>query len=165
MGFKEIYHALCEWADARNLNDVNVQYLKYKEESGELAAHFLKGKTEFLQDDLGDTMVTVFMVGRLNGQGEEIAEQLEFAASTVNIDPSRIAYFLRLLDEEVMLMANAGYACYATIASMIVQIGACIGESPYKSLLAAWNEIKNRKGKTVNGAFVKDADIKNETHG
>lgn len=46
---------------------------------------------------------------------------------------------------------------FVTLIILCLQLGL----TPQEGLSAAWDEIKNRKGKTINGVFVKNEESKN----
>ena len=94
----DLIKSIEQWAAARELDngDSARQMLKTIEELGETAGALAKGRTEELEDGIGDTVVTLVILAMQNGL-------------TLN-----------------------------------------------QCLLAAWNEIKDRTGKTVDGVFVKD---------
>lgn len=98
--FKELSESVIKWANDRNLlqaENHKSQFLKFIEESGELAQGILKNNDELIKDSFGDVLVTLII----------LAKQLDYD-----------------LEE-----------CLET----------------------AYNEIKDRKGKTSNGTFIKES--------
>lgn len=89
------------WAIIRGLDESNPrdQYIKLQEETGEIAAALLKGKTDELKDGIGDAFVVLTILAMQLG----------------------------------------------------TSIEECVG--------LAYNEIKDRKGKMVDGVFIKEADL------
>lgn len=164
LSFTQLYAHLDAWATQRGIDNIDAQYLKYKEESGELAASILKGRTDQLMDDLGDTIVTVFMIARLKRLGGRLAQELEksWQRSSYNISASEA---LITLDIELVAMfrseRNDTLIHDAIIVAMRIRIqrlARSINLDPLAALNAAWNEIKDRRGKTVNGSFIKESD-------
>ena len=96
--FKELSGSVIDWAKQRELlspENAKSQYLKFIEESGELARGILKADATETEDAFGDVLVTLII----------LAEQLGY-----NLE---------------------------------------------RCLQTAYNEIKSREGKTVNGTFIK----------
>ena len=96
--FKELSGSVIDWAKQRELlspENAKSQYLKFIEESGELARGILKSDETETEDAFGDVLVTLII----------LAEQLGY-----NLE---------------------------------------------RCLQTAYNEIKSREGKTVNGTFIK----------
>lgn len=99
MKFEELQEKIIEWGKDRDLlkqENAPKQFMKFIEESGELARGILKDDKELIADSIGDVLVTLII----------LSEQL-------------------------------GY-----------DMTACLG--------AAYYEIKDRKGETVNGTFIKE---------
>lgn len=96
--FKELSGSVIDWARQRELlspENAKSQYLKFIEESGELARGILKSDATETEDAFGDVLVTLII----------LSEQLGY-----NLE---------------------------------------------RCLQAAYNEIKSREGKTINGTFIK----------
>lgn len=99
MNFKELSESVIKWANDKNLlepENHKSQYLKFIEESGELAQGILKNNEDLIEDSLGDVLVTLII----------LAEQL---------------------DHDLV-----------------------------ECLETAYNEIKDRQGRTVDGTFIKN---------
>ena len=97
--FKELSGSVIDWARQRELlspENAKSQYLKFIEESGELARGILKADATETEDAFGDVLVTLII----------LAEQLGY-----NLE---------------------------------------------RSLKTAYNEIKSREGKTIDGTFIKN---------
>ena len=97
--FEELNSLVLEWAKQRNLlhwENSTRQYLKFVEESGEIARGMLKQDEPAIIDGIGDTLVTLII----------LSNQLGF--------------------------------------------------DPVNCLEMAYNEIKDRKGVTVGGTFIKE---------
>lgn len=99
MNFKELSESVIKWANDKDLlrpENHKSQYLKFIEESGELAQGILKNNEDLIEDSLGDVLVTLII----------LAEQL---------------------DHDLV-----------------------------ECLETAYNEIKDRQGRTVDGTFIKN---------
>lgn len=96
--FKELSESVINWANDKNLlqaENHKSQFLKFIEESGELAQGILKNNNELIEDSFGDVLVTLII----------LAKQLDYDL--------------------------------------------------VECLETAYNEIKDRKGKTIDGTFIK----------
>ena len=97
--FKELSKSVIEWANDKNLlepENHKSQFLKFIEESGELAQGILKNDNGLIEDSLGDVLVTLII----------LAKQLDYDL--------------------------------------------------VECLETAYNEIKDRKGQTIDGTFIKN---------
>lgn len=90
-----------QWSVNKNLDNGNPdrQALKFYEEAGEIGAALSRNKLDDLKDGIGDTVVTLIILGQQHGM--TLQECLQFA----------------------------------------------------------YDEIKGRKGKTINGTFIKESDL------
>ena len=96
--FKELSESVINWANDKNLlqaENHKSQFLKFIEESGELAQGILKNNNELIEDSFGDVLVTLII----------LAKQLDYDL--------------------------------------------------VECLETAYNEIKDRKGQTIDGTFIK----------
>lgn len=108
MRMDELTRNVLAWAADRNLiegSTVEKQFVKLVEEVGELAAGLARGKTEVIDDALGDVMVIC-----------------------------------------IIMCAQRG-------------------STPANILEDVWNIIKDRKGKMVDGVFIKENDAMMAGHG
>lgn len=97
--FKELENSVLIWANERGLlqpGNHKAQFLKFIEESGELAQGILKNNDELIEDSFGDVLVTLII----------LAKQLDYDL--------------------------------------------------VECLETAYNEIKDRTGKTIDGTFIKE---------
>lgn len=188
--FSEIYAHLDVWATERGIDNIQMQYLKYKEESGELAASILKGRTQQIEDDLGDTIVTILMVARLAKLGKALAlglDQIDRNDFSIYIGnplferishplifgdtTERVAVCIKELDTLLISLSTFQAEDVAEenleqesdlkedCELVLLLLARELNLDPLTALNAAWNEIKDRRGKTVNGSFVKTADL------
>ena len=166
-----------QWAEERNLMQGSTpqkQMLKLMEEFGELCAGIAKNKPEIVnKDSIGDCTVVLIILSRQLGLGSEY----NFATLKERFEmPQRFTTELCCLDFAVH---------YGNLALSIGMVDSFqLGISPasitfdlircYGSLLAichslkldvqdclqhAYNQIKDRKGKMINGVFVKEEDL------
>jgi len=163
---QQLIQQVQEWANERGLNkaeQVRNQFLKVMSEYGETCdaiLHREKNGDKDLIDGLGDIIVTLIVICHIKG--------VEFKASNTDVkfdshfDPD--IYFGNILYELYALNKAAFYnqehttfmhRCSEVCTELYSYINH-FGFTPEQCLQAAYNEIKDRKGVTVNGTFIKD---------
>ena len=139
---KELIFKVEEWAKERGLLNpefAEAQYLKFIEECGKTARAILKKDEAGIIDGFGDIAVTVII----------LAKQLDchLLIKDTQFTAKSFKYFLDPIDSEYVSQYSLTY------------LDACsrfYGYDLQMCLESAYNEIKNRKGKTENGTFVKE---------
>lgn len=160
MKFNELIEHVQQWSIDKGLDQQNgeKQFVKIFEEAGELAAGICKDNLELVKDSIGDVYVTLIIY----------AQQLDlnFVSFETDVRPlSATRPFERL----VHLIADNNPTTAtselfdATLA--LSSIANYYDLTPTECLQCAWNEIKNRTGKMINGSFVKSADLEKGEHG
>lgn len=152
----ELIENVINWADEKGLlrpENAEAQYLKVLEETGETAKAILKPadhqyfidlgqtKEEAIKDGFGDMAVTVIILAK-----QTECDLLDVGCGLVASDDNF---------DQLMVMVSRHYVS----AGSLIQIDAMAqsyGFSLKECLEAAWNEIKDRTGKLVDGSFVKD---------
>lgn len=171
--------AVLGWAHERNLIEGSTcrkQLAKTCEEFGELAAGLNKGKRELIKDGVGDVLVTLIIANGCAGSTGIFRSEpqenywLEFSVC----DPSKLDYsevVLRLLYELDYITERSNTVLYTwrteRMRYMIrwLKVAAQWAEcSMAECLQVAWLEIKDRKGRMIDGVFVKEADLPPEQH-
>ena len=164
------------WAHERNLikgSTCRKQLAKTCEEFGELAAGLNKGKRALIKDGVGDVLVTLIIANGCAGgeylfSSEEACNDWIAPAPQVrSMEASDVV--LSLLYELVLELA---YICRNSEPADVYRTGrmkdmiralnaasAFAGCSLAECLQVAWLEIKDRKGRMVDGVFVKEADL------
>lgn len=169
-----------KWAVARNLIDGSTpqkQMLKLMEEFGELCGGVAKNKPEVIKDSIGDCFVVLVILKRQLGI---TGSYYDFSTLTEKFKmPSRFTVELACLDFGVHygelarcigLVDSFGIGIYPS--NIEFNLIRCFG-----SLLAiictqnlkiedcvqyAYNQIKDRKGRMIDGVFVKEEDLPND---
>lgn len=173
---RQLIQQIEQWAEDRNLikgSTPQKQMLKLMEEFGELCGGIAKNKPEVIKDSIGDCFVVMVIMRRQLGLGSQYSlDELEKRFET----PVKFNTELACLDFGVH------YGILAKTISMFDRFG--IGFYPsnivfdfircYGSLLAicrslkidikdcaqhAYDQIKDRKGKMIDGVFVKEEDL------
>lgn len=142
MNYKEIKPLVIEWAKAKNLTDSSKQYLKIFEEVGELGKAMLQNDLEEIKDAIGDICVTLIIYEYQEGDW-----LLDNIYDVSNLDLTKEELFKELINH----ISDMEFPL-----STLNEIADRYNSTLNDCLLLAWNTIKNRTGKTVNGTFIKD---------
>lgn len=148
-----------QWSVERGLNtaDPNKQRLKLWEEFGELNASIARDDREGAIDAIGDMLVVMIIYKQQLGYG---SNEL-FYPKQYNVD------FLSRLDD-TSLIDYIGHGIYDSRSyieglGMIVEnltvLAYRLSTNLEECLAAAYDEIKDRRGKMINGVFVKESDL------
>ena len=147
-----------KWSIERKLNvaDPNMQRLKLWEEFGELNAAVARDNRDDVVDAIGDMCVVMII----------LCQQLNYNAAdyfnSVNVK------YLKHLDV-VTLLDYTGYGIVGmrsriTNITNVIDTLTVIAErydtTLEECLIAAYKVIKDRKGKMINGVFVKESDYR-----
>lgn len=156
----ELITSVEEWAIERNLHtaDPNKQILKLMEELGELAEGMAKGNEKAIYDGIGD-MKVVLTILKMQLENND--------RSTVNISNSILSllmYEVGLLAREVLFSKDiVDIKQYIRKVEMNLDSLCDSMEITLESCTElAYNEIKDRKGKMIDGVFVKQEDLKGQ---
>jgi uncharacterized 18.2 kDa protein in rep-hol intergenic region len=171
---KELIGKIAQWAKDRNLilgSTPQKQFIKLMEEFGELCAGIARNDKEKIKDSIGDCGVVIIILIeqlKVNQFNLEIAfraknyevvksEVLCLRASSVLGSASDLLMYMTSSDSKYKL---ADFLCRFTY--YISRISLNFGLNFESCLISAYNEIKDRKGKMVDGVFVKEEDLNKE---
>ena len=147
MNKEERYKQLCEqvvaWAKERDLIDpknAGKQYLKFLEEVGETARAILKNDKPQIIDGFGDIAITMIILG------EQLKRRYTLSCTNTIIEMDL---------HEVVRRVSPDF-CNPSAMNFLHDAAARYGLDLVECLESAYNEIKDRKGKTVNGSFHKE---------
>lgn len=154
-----------QWFIDRNLHEVNPvkQFEKLMEESGELFEGIAKGKTELIYDALGDMQVVLIGLEQQINNGAQIEaspQEMELLLMVHSLGELAQKLYKHVFHDETQLPFIR-----PELLSLQGQIHALAihnGTSADDCLQIAYDEIKNRKGKMVDGVFVKHEDLAND---
>lgn len=141
---KEYQNLIIDWAEKRNITGKECapkQRLKLIEEVGETARAILKNDREEYIDGIGDSFVVLTILAKQVGE--------PFDVEVIEDD------FYKGLDMSELL-ASIIYAEYNVNFEVFLEICSRLDIDIVECVSSAWNEIKDRKGKTENGVFLKD---------
>lgn len=151
-----------QWSIDRGLDkaDSEKQLLKLYEEFGELASGLAKGNKEVVKDSIGDVVVVLIILAQQKGVKSisdfcvifdhlSINDLMPRAAELIGLISLRIRKTNDEIEEYIVRLIS----CLRTIAkSENLNFEDCLSQ--------AWNEIKDRKGKLIDGVWVKEEDLK-----
>lgn len=154
------------WAADRNLIEgskpVN-QFDKLFEENGENAGHSARGKLDLVPDDLGDMFVVITILAAQLGLNVPLAKAQTYEGSDTLCSTIRLSLYAELghlvvlvdkrcLDSDIEFsLGEVAYLLRRQAQDLGTTLEACVDN--------AWNEIKDRKGRMIDGVFVKEADL------
>ena len=151
-----------QWFVDRNLHEANPvkQFLKLMEESGELFEGIAKDKSELIYDALGDIQVVLIGLEQQIKNGAQISanqqelELLLLVSSLGNIAQKLYAHVCHNETQIPLIKADLMF-----LDSVISTVSFCNGTTAENCLDEAYNVIKDRKGKMIDGVFVKEEDL------
>lgn len=165
---KELVTLTKKWFIDRDLEHggrLDKQALKLSEEFGELCAGYLKQNEKLTKDSIGDCAVVI--VGLAMLIKEDVHSIFE---ESDNIRRKDVMECFKLLNANISeFQLSQDLAIKEMCRNNLVRAVAYL-KSISKALNfdftdcfeIAYNEIKDRKGRWVEGSFVKDGDLKNE---
>ena len=150
-----------QWSIDRGLDkaDSKKQMLKLYEEFGELASGIVKGNKEVVKDSIGDVVVVLIILAQQ--QGVRLISDFELSHGRLSKQDIMIVAF-----ENVGIISNCvrkNFKCEGHIMYLITYLQRIAKDEGLKfedCLSQAWNEIKDRKGKLIDGVWVKEEDLK-----
>lgn len=163
---KELTELTRQWFIDRDITqgDVFKQTLKLFEEMGELCAGHAKQKEQLTKDSIGDCAVVVvglammieldpveIMIKAVEARKGDIKDCFELM-----IDNASEFQFSRKLEVKINAKFNL-----LRIVSYLKAIAHKLGYDFADCFEVAYNEIKDRKGKWIDGTFVKEEDLPN----
>lgn len=151
-----------QWFIDRNLHEANPvkQFEKLMEETGELFEGVAKGKSDLIKDALGDIQVVLTGLELQIKNGADIRatpeemELLLMVASLGNL-ANKLHKHVFYDETKIPLIKPDLIMLHSNIHS--VAIHNCTTADT--CLKIAYDEIKGRKGKMIDGVFVKEADL------
>lgn len=151
-----------QWFVDRNLHEANPvkQFLKLMEESGELFEGIAKDKTELIYDALGDIQVVLIGLEQQIKNGAQISanqqelELLLMVSSLGNIAQKLYAHVCHNETQIPLIKTDLMF-----LDSVVSTVSFCNGTTAESCLEEAYEVIKNRKGKMIDGVFVKEEDL------
>lgn len=162
MKYKELEAKVINWGEERNLYcpengaTVNSQLLKFFTELGELSDAILNEDREKIKDGIGDCIICLIGILKLeNG----IHRTADITIDSIKISTSN-EIKLKRMSEDIGIVINS-IADNSFVNTPVAVAGLILLEKIFdfeycECLEFAYNEIKDRKGKMINGVFVKE---------
>ena len=142
---QELQVLILQWAKEKNLlklENAPKQRLKLLEEVGETAGAILKNNHEGVKDGIGDIFVVLVILS------EQLSEEILFDMNGASKDDHQD--FIFLFDN--ILNSKRIYFSLAYLNDICTKLNLDLTECAN----LAWNEIKDRKGNTIDGTFIKN---------
>lgn len=157
---EELIEKVRDWSKERNLDsaDPTKQRLKLWEEFGELNAAIARDDRAGAIDAIGDMLVVMIIYCQ---QSKCSLDEL-FEPYEVNTDRWHKVEIYKVIDFAGMEIFKTRESIWAIkdITTSLSGVAYKLNTSLEECLQVAYNEIKDRRGKMVNGVFVKEADLK-----
>lgn len=149
---KDLIQKVEAWAEERNLikfEYADKQYLKFLEETGELARALLKNDVPEIQDGSGDFFICIII----------LAKQLGIKLETQLYEGEVSEVVISLYDFVNLVSPNYVAIEFIEVADAVIKSH---GYDLVDCLEIAYNVISKRTGKLVDGSYVKDDSITEE---
>lgn len=160
MNFEELNTKIIEWAKDREIDKKGTiagQAIKTIEEMSELIKGICKNDIDLIKDSIGDVYVTLIIGCMLSGTTHRNYIDRN------NIEYRSIERILKLLGEEIIKFSESDtpYASDDTgvLVVFLKRIANYYNTTLGECVQLAYDEIANRKGKMIDGQFVKEADL------
>lgn len=165
---KDLDEKIISWARWRGLDKkgtVEGQVIKTAEEVAELIIGLSKNDNEKIIDSIGDVYVTLVVGNLIQGKGD-----FEKAFKRAEVDSKNIVGHIGSPDKSWQIIdlmtatkevLTLGYTTH-TISLMLMHIMIAAGKKQlsFKNCVeSAYQEIKGRKGRIIDGTFVKESDL------
>lgn len=163
MELKQLINNIEKWAEDRNLIEGSTpkkQFIKLMEEFGELCSGIAKNKKEVIKDSIGDCFVVTVILKCQFKTKLFISQPWNYLNKNLDVSLilARIARDAALipkddLSEQTQLEIISGIIRHLMNISILLDVDfeSCVQ--------AAWDEIKDRKGRMIDGVFVKEGDL------
>lgn len=170
---KDLIQNIEQWAEARNLihgSTPEKQTVKLIEEIGELAGAIARQNNEKIRDSIGDSVVVTVILAKQSDVKIHL-DQFGFATQlyqdVLHNNPTHTTEQL-LFKLQYAISDYLGYneiddEKYINVIFMLLyHISLHLNFDFTECTRFAYNQIKDRKGKMVDGVFVKEEDLQNE---
>lgn len=160
MELKELIENVQQWSKKRGLDkaDSCKQLLKLYEEFGELVQGHLKGNIEQVKDSIGDMLVVEIIYCQQRGiEFDSLFTEQQYSPSGVTTLLYNIVFSIGDLSRNTG--PRSSRRNFLEINQQLQIISIRYNTTLEACLELAWNEIKDRKGKMIDGVFVKEEDL------
>ena len=158
------------WAEARNLIEGSTpkkQFIKLMEEFGELCSGVSKNKIDVVKDSIGDCFVVMVILARQFNQNDLLDDMGyiykhpnfnsdgKLERSLIDTADSFLSFFFESENRELFKAKISFGFCILGLKEAADYFELDFDEC----VKAAWDEIKDRKGRMIDGVFVKEGDL------
>ncbi len=176
MNKNELIKAVEQWFYDRGLHeaDPEKQYLKLIEEIGELASGIARSDEDVIKDSIGD--IAVVIIGLCTQTGVNAQRAFDIDIKVQDAQGFNIVMLVTLMKEMQSLFYGSSHVMYCklhnlkavkyartilledmvNVLSRLSSVSRHLNMDLIDCIGSAYNEIKDRKGKMVNGVFVKE---------
>lgn len=149
-----------KWFYDRNLQTQNPdkQFLKLFEEIGELASGLAKKQDDVIKDSIGD--IAVVLIGLTLQLGIDTKEVFPATESVPSTNSNKEEdHFILLLDQSVAAYFSRQNYQLKNVAFELIRVSKFLNIDFTECLGLAYEEIKDRTGRLVDGVWVKEEDL------
>lgn len=148
--------------DLENGGRLDKQSLKLSEEFGELCAGYLKKNEKLAKDSIGDCAVEIVGLGLLSKL--DVDSVFEESKNVIKNDAmTSFAYantcISNIQREQHLKLTDLRRKSLALFIGHLKSISNALGYSFEECFELAYQEIKDRKGRWIDGTFVKEEDL------
>ena len=156
--FEQIYAAVRQWGIDRNLHmgaTIESQIVKFWEEYGETCAAFARGNKEGIIDGIGDCAVVLTILNTILEFNPEVGDMEDVSAIFENEIPEVGDARIALITIPEYFIGVEEYSIFEAFVAL-KEFAQIQGLDFVECFASAYNEIKDRKGKMVDGVFIKN---------
>lgn len=165
---KELIEKIEQWGKDRGLDKkatLEGQMIKTAEEIAELIIGISKDKIDVIKDSIGDVYVTL-TIGNLINRKFDMAKIYDSCKHKFDrIPKGHISYDktkqIRLLADKIEATLRSGYEREILEGTqyLLLRLADTYGLDFVECVESAYEEIKDRKGRIIDGTFVKESDL------
>ena len=162
---EQVLENVKQWFIDRDITQGNPekQVLKLYEETGELSAGLLKQNEDLIKDSIGDiAVVVVGLAMMLKLDADKIFNKLKKPPRNQTINTALTNILINATEAYYSKDMICKYDITQNLELIVKHIDFIASECGYDfadCFEVAYNEIKDRKGKWINGTFVKEEDL------
>lgn len=161
---KELIGKIAQWAKDRNLilgSTPQKQFIKLMEEFGELCAGIARNDKEKIKDSIGDCFVVTVILKCQFKTNLFIRPSALNKNLDVSLILARVARDAALIPKsDLSVQVKLEIIC--GIVRHLMDVSFLLDVDFESCVQAAWDEIKDRKGRMIDGVFVKEEDLNKE---
>lgn len=157
----ELISKVQKWFYDRNLQtqDPNKQFLKLYEEIGELSRGLAENDEAVIKDSIGD--IAVVLIGLTLKLGIKTADIFPENATFVLLEAAKKEDYLVLtMDQSLAAYLNRKDYQLKNVVYELMRVAYLLDYNFTDCLEIAYEEIKDRKGKLVDGIWIKEERLK-----